>query len=76
MQVSEATRTKLVRVKGDLLREFPHLPEERIELLVGSVTADILERARFDDFVPLLIHRSAREQLVSTRPDAVDSQAS
>ena len=65
MLASEATRAKLDRVEGDLRREFPNLPEERIGSVVGTVTADLLEHARFDDFVPLLAHRNAREHLAA-----------
>ena len=63
MVVSASTRARLDRVTVDLLREFPHLPDERVEQVFRTVVDDLLERAHFDDFVPLLVHRRAAERL-------------
>ena len=50
---SDRTRAKLTRVRSDLSREFPHVSEERIELVLRDVTSDLGARARFQDYVPL-----------------------
>jgi len=71
--VSETTESKLVRVGGDLRREFPHVPEERIAIVLHDVTVELVARARFHDFVPLLVHRAARESLVAN-PGAAASE--
>jgi len=55
---------RLARVQGELRREFPYVPEERIDGVFQAVATHLLERARFDDFVPLLVHRGARERLM------------
>ena len=65
MLLSEPTRTKLIRIQRELCREFPHIPQEHIAYLMRTVTSDLVELARFDDFVPLLIHRRMRERLVA-----------
>ena len=61
---SEATRRKLDHIPGELQREFPHVPRERIDELVDTLTVRLLLAAHFDDFVPLLAHRRARERLL------------
>ena len=64
LQVSPATRRKLERLPGDLVREFPHVPAEHVHQVIDRVVDDLLPRARFEDFVPLLVHRHARELLL------------
>jgi predicted subunit of tRNA(5-methylaminomethyl-2-thiouridylate) methyltransferase len=61
--LSVATRRKLEHLTGDLQREFPHVPMQRIHDVVEMLAAEILDAARFDDYVPLLTHRHARERL-------------
>jgi len=65
MLATAATRSKLEHAVADLLHEFPDQPEQQVEDVIGGVAADLLETARFDDFVPLLAHRRAREFLRS-----------
>jgi len=74
MLITSATRVKLARVEDDLRHEFPHISEERIGRLMHAVTDDLVEHARFDDFVPLLAHRSAREHLAG-QPERAESRA-
>jgi len=62
--VSEATRNKLAHIPAELQREFPLVPVERIDELVDALSVRLLRAARFDDFVPLLAHRRARERLL------------
>lgn len=61
--LSVATRRKLEHVPGDLQREFPHIPMEQIHNVVQTLASDLLDAAHFDDYVPLLTHRHARERL-------------
>jgi len=63
MEPTTETQARLRRVQSELRREFPHLAEDRIDGVVQSVAARLLERARFDTFVPVLVHRGARERL-------------
>jgi phage terminase Nu1 subunit (DNA packaging protein) len=62
--VSEGTRKKLAHIPQELQREFPHVPVERIDELVDALSVRLLLAAHFDDFVPLLAHRRARERLL------------
>ena len=64
---SEATRKKLQRIPADLQCEFPDVPLEQISELVEVVAHRLLIGARFDNFVPLLAHRWARERLAMDR---------
>jgi len=62
---SSATRRKLEHLPVELKREFPLVPLEKIDDLVDALALRLLLTARFDDFVPLLTHRHARERLLS-----------
>ena len=61
---SEATQKKLDHLPDALGHEFPQVPPQRIAELVDVLSARLLLAARFDDFVPLLAHRRARERLL------------
>lgn len=63
--LSEATRRKLDHLPGELKREFPHVSVEKIDDIVDALALRLLVTARFDDFVPLLTHRHARERLLA-----------
>ena len=63
MQPSPGTVRKLENLQLELKRTFPHLPPEHVETHLRTVAADLLDRAHFDDFVPLLAHRQAHELL-------------
>lgn len=62
--LSEATRRKLDHIPVELKREFPQVPVEKIDDIVDTLAVRLLVGARFDDFVPLLTHRHARERLL------------
>jgi hypothetical protein len=64
MHVSAGTRRRLSRLLIELRREFAHVPGDRVDRVLQSVVEDLLGRARFDDFVPLLAYRLVREQLL------------
>jgi hypothetical protein len=46
-----------------LHEEFPDAPVAVIEHDVEERVSDLMASAHFDDFVPLLVHKSVREQL-------------
>ena len=57
-------RHKLEHVPVRLEEEFPEEPADRIEREVDVVSDELLRRANFPDFVPALVHRFVREQLL------------
>ena len=63
MQPTPGTVRKLENLQLELKRTFPQLPPEHVETHLRTVAADLLDRAHFDDFVPLLAHRHVHELL-------------
>jgi hypothetical protein len=57
------TRRKLDSSTRLLLREFGSLPPDEIVREVEAAAARLLSSARFDEFIPVLAHRSARNRL-------------
>jgi hypothetical protein len=57
------TRRKLDSGTRLLLREFGSLPPDEIVREVEAAAARLLSSARFDEFIPVLAHRSARNRL-------------
>jgi hypothetical protein len=62
---SAPTREKLTRLAGELRNEFTHVPAAEVERTLFVVAEELLADARFQDYVPLLAHRQARERLRS-----------
>ncbi len=58
------TQKKLDHVPERLLDEFPDVPLEPVKREVREVARQLLSRARFTDYVPLLVHRFVREALL------------
>jgi hypothetical protein len=58
------TRRKLDHVPALLEDEFPGLPHAAAVEAVEAVSSDILARATIEDFVPVLVHRFARERIL------------
>jgi hypothetical protein len=56
---------RLERLPEDLRAEFPSVQLETIRGDVDTHARELLESARFDDFVPVLVHRAVREALRS-----------
>ena len=56
---------RLKRLPQDLQGEFPDVPVETIERTVDADARELVARARFNDFVPLLVHKAVREQLLA-----------
>ncbi len=63
MQPTPGTVRKLESLQVELKRTFADVPPEHVEIHFRSVTADLLQRAHFDDFIPLLAHRQVHELL-------------
>ena len=55
----------LVDVKARLQEEFDGLPPETVDAVLQQSTTDLIERARVDDFIPLLAERRTRERLIA-----------
>ena len=64
MRAKGETRRKLEHVPDRLENEFPEEPPDRVEREVDVVSDELLRRARFPDYVPLLVHRFVRERLL------------
>lgn len=62
---STLTGEKLTRLAGELRSEFTDVPAAEVEKTLFSVAEELLSHARFEDYVPLLAHRRARERLRS-----------
>ena len=69
MRPTQATKTKLQHSKEALAAEFEHVPPEDIARRLEEIAHWLLEAARFDDYIPVLAHRYAREEL-RQRPHA------
>ena len=57
---------RLEQLPADLKAEFPHVPLDTIERDVKAGVRELVELARFHDFVPVLVHRTVRERLRAT----------
>ena len=68
MKLRPATIEKLERNKHVLAREFETVPFEEIAAEVEAVASALAARARFDDYIPTLVHRYTRDELRSRRP--------
>ena len=63
MNMRPVTQKKIEYGARILMKEFETLPGDQVEAEVRSVAAALLDHARFDDYVPILAHRFAREHL-------------
>jgi hypothetical protein len=56
---------RLKRLPQDLHGEFPDVPADTIERTVDAGARELLAQARFHDFVPVLVHKAVRAQLLA-----------
>jgi len=63
MRLMPTTKSKLDYTAAMLAKEFSHLPREHVVRELETVAERILDGARFDDYVPVLAYRFARERL-------------
>ena len=54
---------RIERLSRELEAEFPNVPTEAIEQDLAEETRRMIAAARFDDFVPVLVHRAVRGRL-------------
>jgi Protein of unknown function (DUF3562) len=64
--LTDDLKRRLDKLPQDLQAEFPHVPLDTIERDVSAGVRELVERTRFHDFVPVLVHRSVRERLRAT----------
>ena len=64
--LTDDLRRRLERLPADLQAEFPHVPLDAIERDVNAGVHELTESARFNDFVPVLVHRTVRDRLRTT----------
>jgi hypothetical protein len=63
MVASGPTHGKLARLARELSSEFANLPREDVEQTLFAAAEELLARAHFQDYVPLLAHRHALDRL-------------
>ncbi len=68
MHASTTTREKLAHLVAELRRTYPEVSPDDLQRLVEETAFELLEEARFEDFVPLLVHRRARQALAVRAP--------
>lgn len=61
------TRRKLDHVPALLQEEFPGLSHDAAAQTVETISRDVLGRATIEHFVPVLVHRFARERILRSR---------
>ena len=63
MKMKPSTEKKLEHSVGMLIREFDTFEPDEIADEVQGYADLLLQEAHFDDYVPLLAHRHARQRL-------------
>jgi hypothetical protein len=63
MNLRPETRVRLEYIGQVLIREFDTVPAVVVLSEVDTATNALVARAKFDEFIPILAHRFAREQL-------------
>jgi hypothetical protein len=65
VQPTPETLRKLVHLTEEVRQEFPYLSAEHVERQAKLIADELLARANFDNFVPLLTTRYLRERLAA-----------
>jgi len=71
LKMTQETEQKLERVALLLKDEFPDTRPGDVTQKVGVVTRNLVAQAKIEDFLPVLVHRYAREQLLENRERAL-----
>jgi hypothetical protein len=75
-QATAEVEKRLVRLPHELNTEFPHISLRLIEGHVARCARELIGSARFQDYVPVLVHKAVRERLrASQRSAEAGSQA-
>jgi hypothetical protein len=61
LQIHPETERKLASLPLALHAEFPDISDEMVRIEVDTITRDMLASARIEDFIPVLVHRFARD---------------
>jgi len=61
--LTEDLARRVRRIPTELKAEFPDVELDAIERDVDQSVRELSQRARFNDFVPLLVHKAVRERL-------------
>ena len=64
LRMSPQTERKLVHSKQALEHEFENVAPGEIAHEIAVESQRLLSGARFDDYIPVLVHRFAREHLL------------
>ena len=67
---TEDLTRRMERLPKDLQAEFPGVPLEVIKRDVDQGARQLVAAAKFDDFVPLLVHKAIRDRLRSVQKQA------
>jgi len=63
MTISEETALRLEHIVAKLHRDFPAFPHQDVNEVVDRATERLIQDAHFEQFVPLLVQRAARDEL-------------
>ena len=63
VRTTSSTVAKVEQLCSDLCHEFPETRAEHVHELMGRRVDQLLHQAHFDDYVPLLAYRHARERI-------------
>ena len=64
LTLQSETKEKIERLPLVLHDEFPDAPTAEVERSVDTIAAALVADARIEEFIPVLVHRYAREQLL------------
>ena len=76
LEMLPETRRKLARVPALLKEEFPDASEADVLRSVATITRDLLSHATIEDFLPVLVHRYTREQMLDGVARGTSSETS
>ena len=66
MELTIGTAERIEQLPRHLMAEFPEVSSVEIEHDVEEAVRRLIARAQFDDYVPLLVHKTVRERLRDT----------
>jgi hypothetical protein len=75
MILRASTRSKIEHETTMLAQEFTAVPQPIIMAQVEATAMRLLEHARFDDYIPLLVYRYVHEALHDCESDFAFSEA-
>jgi len=63
-EVTAELARRLEELPRELQAEFPHVPLDSIEHGVSVHLHELIDHAHFTEFIPLLVHKAVREDLL------------